>query len=157
MSSETLGEISCHLRRGQLGFILGFLGNRLIQCRLERTAIDLGDNVAVPDLLAFNELYGRQFPIDLAAYRDRITGLHRARSSQTIGTSRVSADVTATGTARGELPAVPEGGGTRCQTAAASAPTMMTMPTTQSRCRLDFGRAQSVLILVGYTTHGMSP
>src|ERR1700722_10528439 len=74
-----------------------------------------------------------------------------------IGTSRVSADVTATGTARGELRAVPEGSGTRCQTAAANAPTMMTMPTTQSRCRLDFGRAQSVLILVGYTTHGMSP
>ena len=57
----------------------------------------------------------------------------------------------------GDTDLVPEGGGTRCQTAAANAPTMMTMPTTQSRCRLDFGRAQSVLILVGYTTHGMSP
>ena len=43
---------------------------------------EFGDNVAVPDLLAFNELYGRQFAIDLAAYRDRIPGLHRARGSQ---------------------------------------------------------------------------
>ena len=70
------------LERDELGLVLRLLGLGLIERRLEQPRVDLGQNVAFLDVLAFLEQHVLQLAVDLRVDADREGGLHRAKPGQ---------------------------------------------------------------------------
>ena len=70
------------LGRGELGLILGPLGLGLIERGLEQARIDLGEHVALLDVLPFGEQHLLQLAVDLRMDADGKRRLHRAEPGQ---------------------------------------------------------------------------
>jgi hypothetical protein len=82
---EGFGADQILLRRDQLRLVLGLLRLGLIECRAERTRIDLGEHVAGLNELTFRKADILQFAVHPHVNRDAVEGLHGAEPGEIIG------------------------------------------------------------------------
>jgi hypothetical protein len=70
------------LRVGELHLVGVLLGQRLVELGLVAGWVDLGQEVALPDVLAFLEIDGKDLAVDLRLHGDRVARARRADAFQ---------------------------------------------------------------------------
>ena len=83
------------LRIVELRFVERLLGDRLVELRLVGDGIDLRQDIAALDVLAFLEIDGEDLAVDLRAHGDRVAGLGRAdpfEPNRHVGDPRLGGD-----------------------------------------------------------------
>ena len=80
--NQRVGALEVLARRDELGDVLRLFGLGLVERRLEQARVDLGQHVALLDLLAFGEQHLLQLAVDLGVDADGERRLHRAKSAQ---------------------------------------------------------------------------
>jgi hypothetical protein len=79
---QSTGPLEVLHRGDQSGFVLLLLGLRLIQGRLVEPRVDLGQHVALADLVAFLEKDLLELAVDLRADAHGERGLHGSEPGQ---------------------------------------------------------------------------
>jgi hypothetical protein len=80
---------------GKLRFVLGLLGDGLVECGLVGRGIDLGEHISRGHVLPFRERYVDDFAVDLRAHRhgvERFRGAHAVEIDRNIGRTRGSGE-----------------------------------------------------------------
>ena len=81
-SDQCLGAREVFLGGGELGLVLGSLGLGLIERSLEQAGVDLGQDVALLDVLAFGEQHFLQLAVDLRMNCHGERGLYAAEPGE---------------------------------------------------------------------------